>query len=127
MITAEFAANFAAEWLDARNNHNIEKVLALYSDDCITYSPMALKYAPDTKGILEGKAALEMYWQGGFQLFPDLHLSLLDVLVGVDTITVYYLNIGTDKKAAEVLFFNESREVYKSSICYSEVTFDHFY
>ena len=89
--------------------------------------PYGFKFNPKSKGILKGKAAIILYWETGLHFLPDLHFAILDVLVGIETITIYYLNIGTDKKAAETLHFIEEKQVYQSTICYSEITFDNFY
>jgi hypothetical protein len=39
MITRELAERFAHEWIEAWNSHDLERILAHYSDDFVMSSP----------------------------------------------------------------------------------------
>ena len=43
---------------------------------------------------LRGKAAVRAYWAPSLTADPPLEFELMDVLVGVDSLTLYYRNRG---------------------------------
>jgi hypothetical protein len=53
--------------------------------------------------VLKGKEAVRPYWQRGLDARPPLHFELRDVLVGVDTLAIYYLSTTRNRMVAEVL------------------------
>src|SRR5581483_5892438 len=57
---------FAAEWMDAWNAHDLERVLEHYADDVEYYSPFIAALAepggPGADGRLLGKAAVRQYF-----------------------------------------------------------------
>lgn len=119
MITEQFAQQFAVVWESAWNSHNLDHVLAHYTEDFSIETPMALKLMPESNGIVKGKANVKAYWEIGLQRIPDLHFEILDVLTGIDSITIYYLNTATGRKAAENLFFNQDFKVERAFVMYS--------
>ena len=62
----------AHHWFDAFNAHDLEKLLALYSDDAQHYSPKLKLRQPETKGLIKGKDALRAWWQDSFERLPSL-------------------------------------------------------
>lgn len=118
-MTTEFALHFAEEWVASWNSHDLDRVLAHYTDDFSIETPMALKIQPESKGVLQGKAAIRMYWTMGLQLIPDLEFKILDVLTGIGSLSIYYLNTATGKKSVENMFFNEQGKVTKVFVMYS--------
>ncbi|HWB63058.1 MAG TPA: hypothetical protein VG603_06070, partial [Chitinophagales bacterium] len=83
-------------------------------------SPLALKRVPGSDGKLKGKEQVRPYWKGGLELMPNLLFEVYEVLIGISGITIYYLNHATQKKAAEVFFFNEAGKVTQSYVYYVE-------
>lgn len=82
-MTKEFATAFARDWIDAWNAHDIEKILAHYSEDFMIETPMALKLYPQSHGTVVGKSDVRKYWTIGLERSPNLKFELLDLLVGV--------------------------------------------
>lgn len=119
MITPEFAQHFAEEWIAAWNSHNLDVVLSHYTDDFSIESPIAASVVPESEGKLQGKQAIKAYWQTALQRIPDLKFELMDVLVGVESITLYYGNTATGKKTAEVMQLNSEHKVVKVLAHYS--------
>lgn len=119
-MTKEFATAFAEEWITAWNSHNLDTILSHYSDDFSIESPLALKRLPETKGTVTGKENVRKYWTLGLENNPTLKFELLDVLMGVNSLTIYYINIATNKKSAEVMSFNSDMKVNKAIVNYSE-------
>ena len=119
MLTKEFAISFAEEWVSVWNARNLESILSHYTDDFEIESPLALKRFPESKGILKGKTAIRKYWGMGLQKNPDLKFEIKEVLVGVNSLTIYYRSIAAQKNVVEVLTFGEEKKVVKVVVCYS--------
>lgn len=117
MITPTFAQQFAHDWLNAWNRHDLEAILSHYADDIVFASPYVIQLADESSGVLHGKAALKNYWYKGLQSIPDLHFELLDLLIGVDSLTLYYQ--GHNGKVAETFVFNASGLVQQAMACYA--------
>jgi hypothetical protein len=112
MIDRTFAEHFAAEWIDAWNRHDIDRILAHYTDDFEMSSLVIVKIAGEPSGRLKGKEAVGSYWRKALALLPYLHFDLLATLVGVNSITLYYN--GVRGPSAEVFHFDESGRVAKA-------------
>jgi ketosteroid isomerase-like protein len=91
-VTAADAQRFARTWLAAWNAHDIESVLAHFSEDVTFTSPVAARIVEGSDGVIRGKDALRDYWSRGIEHYPDLHFELVGVYLGVDTIVINYRN-----------------------------------
>lgn len=90
IMDAAAARRFAEAWIAAWNRHDLEAVLAYYADDCEFSSPLIVALAVELAGVLKGKAALRAYWTLGLRRIPNLRFELVDVLAGIDRVTLYY-------------------------------------
>lgn len=118
----EFAQRFASEWIAAWNAHDLDRVLALYTDDFVMSSPKIVQLADDPTGTLHGKPAVRACWATALQHYPDLKFELVSTLVGVDSITLYYKGYYTRtniRHAAEVFHFNPAQKVIRALAHYS--------
>jgi hypothetical protein len=120
MITIEFAKQFSENWTEDWNSHNLEKILSHYSDDFVIESPLALKRLPETNGVVIGKDNVRKYWSIGLEANPNLNFKIIDLLTGVNSLTIYYLNSTNGKKSAELMIFNSDKKVNKAIVNYSE-------
>ncbi len=120
MITSSFAKSFAEDWVNSWNAHDIDKLLLLYADDFVIETPRALEVMPESLGIVSGKEAVKAYWLASMKLRPGLHFQLLDVLTGINGLSIYYLNTVTNKKSVEVISFNSEEKVNHISVYYIE-------
>ncbi len=107
---------FIAGWLDAWNRHDLEAIMAKYTDDFEFTSPLVRRVGGVASGTLQGKAAIRDYWQVVLAKYPDLHLSLIDATRGVDTLSLYYTarTAGREVRAIETFFFDGTGLVYKA-------------
>lgn len=112
------ARSFAAEWIEAWNAHDLDRILAHYSDDFEMTSPMIKVALEIESGSLRGKAKVRQYWQAALQKVPDLHFELIDVTASVDSIAIYYRAV-MNKRAVEVMFFDEHGKVVKGLAHYT--------
>ncbi|MBI5335964.1 MAG: nuclear transport factor 2 family protein [Burkholderiales bacterium] len=100
---------FARSWIDAWNRHDVDAVLAHFTEDFEFASPLVRDFAGEPSGRLRGRAAVRAYWLAGLAKLPDLHFELVDVLAGVDSLAIVYrghrgltvevLQLGPDGRA----------------------------
>lgn len=118
-MTEEFAKPFADEWIESWNSHDLERILNHYTEDFTITTPMAKKIIPGSDGVVAGKIQVREYWQQGLKLIPDLRFELIDVLTGINGLTIYYRNTATGRKTTEIMFFNAQQKVEKTFAMYS--------
>lgn len=92
MITEAAARKLAHEWVEAWNAHDLERILEHYEDDVTLISPLAAERLGDPAGAVRGKAALRAYFALGLEAFPELRFDLVDVMWGVSSVVLYYVN-----------------------------------
>lgn len=112
MITSEFANQFSQEWLSAWNSHDLDAILSHYADDFEMISPYIVAIAGDPSGTLHGKKEIGQYWAAALVKYPGLCFDLRQVLIGVQSIVIYYQ--GISGMAAETFVFNQEGKVIKS-------------
>ena len=119
MITKEFAAHFAQDWIEAWNSHDLDRILEHYSDDFEMTSPMIVNLMSVASGTLKGKEKIREYWAKGLDRFPDLHFELNQTTYGVETIALYY-DAVSGRKSVEWFLFDNNGKVIKSIAHYNE-------
>ncbi|MFH8381828.1 nuclear transport factor 2 family protein [Kitasatospora sp. NPDC018058] len=102
----DFATRFAQDWAAAWNSHDLERILAHYTDDIVFASPRIVEIIGDPAGEVRGKDALRVYWAKGLEYLPDLHFTVEDVRSSVDTLVINYRN-ERGQAVAEVLTFRD--------------------
>lgn len=118
MFDKAFADRFADDWIDAWNGHDLERVLAHYTDDFEMSSPLIIKVDGEPSGTLKGKEKVGAYWTKALQMNKNLHFELIATLVGVNSITLYYE--GARGLSAEVFHFNHDRKIAKAYAHYTQ-------
>jgi len=108
-----FVEHFATDWIDSWNAHDLDRILSHYSDQFELSSPVVIQVAGEPSGTLQGKVAVRAYWKKALEQIPDLHFELLQVLAGVNSITVYYKG-ARGRLAAEVFHFGPDQKVTKA-------------
>jgi len=99
------ARALAVEWVDAWNAHDLELILSHFSDDVTFSSPVATRIVPESGGVIQGKAALRVYWREGLRRIPNLRFEIEGVYVGVGALVINYRN-QDDRLVCEVLFLD---------------------
>jgi len=105
-----FVEHFATVWIDSWNAHDLDRILSHYSDQFEMSSPAIIQVAGEPSGTLQGKVAVRAYWKKALELVPDLQFELLQVLAGVNSITVHYKG-ARGRLAAEVFHFGPDQKV----------------
>jgi hypothetical protein len=116
MLSREFAEGFAAEWIEAWNSHDLDRILSHYADDFVMSSPRIAVLAGEPSGTLQGRQAVGAYWKRALEQAPQLRFELLATFVGADSIVLHYQ--GARGPAAEVFFFGQDGRVTRAAAHY---------
>jgi len=98
------ARAFAEQWVKDWNAHDVDALLAHFTDDVVFTSPVAIRVLGGD-GVIRGKEALRRYWSEGIRLIPDLRFEVLAVYVGISTLVINYRN-QAGGVVSEVLTFD---------------------
>jgi len=105
----DIAEQFALEWVEAWNSHDLDKILAHYADDFTMHSPIIKVIAGEPSGILHGKAKIRAYWSKALEQIPNLHFELIQTYCGANSVVINY--VGHRGVVAEVFVFNDAGKV----------------
>ena len=112
------AREFASEWIEAWNSHDLDRIMSHYADDVVLTSPIAAKLLNLADGTVRGKQALRAYFQEGLESFPQLRFELIEVMWGLGSVVLYYRNQkGT--KSGEFMEFDPEGKVVRVVANYS--------
>ena len=106
------------KWFDAFNEHDIEKLLALYHPNADHYSPKLKLRFPETKGLIRGKEMLSAWWQESFERLPSLKYVVKKLTADEEQVFMEY-NRFVDGE--EVLSVGEVLEISNGKIIASRV------
>ena len=84
------ANEFAQDWVDAWNSHDLTRILEHYEDDVVLTSPRAKEIIGAKDGTVRGKPALADYFRAGLTKMPDLTFSLVRAYASVTSVVVEY-------------------------------------
>lgn len=109
----------ARKWFDAFNEHNLEKLLALYDDAAQHYSPKLKIREPQTNGLVTGKEQLRNWWKDAFNRLPTLHYTINTLTADHERVFMEYtrqVEGETDMLVAEVLEINSNGLISASRV-----------
>lgn len=113
MIEKDFAEEFARDWIESWNSHDLDRILSHYSDQFEMSSPKIIQIAGEPSGTLKGKNAVGEYWAKALDLVPDLRFELIALLIGVNSLTLTYKGVQ-GRMAAEVFHFGPDNKVTRA-------------
>src|SRR5882757_4320046 len=99
MLSEIQARQFADRWILAWNSHDLDAIMSHYASEVVLTSPTAANLLNDPSGTVTGKAALRKYFERGLDAYPDLNFELLDVMRGISSVVLYYVNQKATKTA----------------------------
>ncbi len=114
----EFAKKFSEEWIAAWNCHDIEKIISHYAAELEFKSPLIVARYDDPDGTIYSREKLREYFLIGLTNNPALVFKLKQLLLGVNSLTLYYQN-ARGGETAECFEFNQNNKVIRSVSCYS--------
>ena len=85
------ARKFVDSWVSAWNAHDLDALLAHFTDEVTFRSPVAAQLLGGD-GVIRGKDALRAYWTEGLRRIPDLRFEVVGSYVGVDCLVINYRN-----------------------------------
>jgi predicted ester cyclase len=91
-VTRDEAWSLANHWVAAWNSHDLDLIMTHYEDAVELTSPAAARLLGTSDGKVVGKANLRAYFQRGLEAFPELQFGLEDVLWGLNSVVLYYIN-----------------------------------
>jgi predicted ester cyclase len=90
-MTEDEAQSLAKHWIAAWNAHDLDAIMSHYDEAIELTSPVASRLlAGDGKVV--SKPSLRAYFQRGLDAYPNLHFELKDVLLGLQSVVLYYTN-----------------------------------
>src|SRR5215472_15993388 len=114
MLDRRWAEEFALEWIDAWNAHDLDRILSHYKDDFEMTSPLIVERKLSPNGRLKGKEAIRSYWGKGLATTPNLKFDLLNVMVGVNSLAILYRNVNAKRTVIERLEFDDQRQAVRA-------------
>jgi ketosteroid isomerase-like protein len=118
MLTQEQAHKVAENWLQAWNSHDLDQIMSHYEEDAVLVSPVAAKILNEPSGTVKGREALREYFKKGLKVYPDLKFELIDVMWGLSSVVLYYINQkGT--KAGEFMEVGSTGKITKVIVNYN--------
>jgi ketosteroid isomerase-like protein len=96
----------ATKWFEAFNEHDLEKLLALYNDNAQHFSPKLKLRLPETNGLIKGKQALRDWWKDSFDRLPSLRYEVIKLTADEEQVFMEYkrhVNGEEDLSVGEVL------------------------
>ncbi|WP_037864137.1 YybH family protein [Streptomyces sp. NRRL S-340] len=85
------ARKFVDSWVTAWNAHDLDSLLAHFTDEVTFRSPVAAQLLGGD-GVIRGKDALRAYWAEGLRRIPGLRFEVVGSYVGVDCLVINYRN-----------------------------------
>lgn len=117
-MTLDFTRQ-AQEWLAAWNAHDLERILAHYTDDVELISPLVAKLTGRSGGVVRGKAALRDYFARGLQAYPTLQFDFTRLYPGVRSCVLEYRSVN-GLRSAELMEFDDQGKVRRVLAHYSD-------
>ncbi len=108
----------AFNWFEAFNEHDLEKLLSLYSDTAEHFSPKLKIRKPETNGLIKGKQALREWWQDAFDRLPTLKYEVIKLTADEDQVFMEYMR---HVKNEEDLRVGEVLQIKNGLIIFSRV------
>jgi hypothetical protein len=111
------ADRIAADWVDAWNAHDLDRIVSHYADSLEFVSPLVVERLGRPDGTIRSKAELRDYFAVGVAPGSELKFELIDVLPGVSSVTLYYRN-HRGRTVAETMFFGPDGKVVRAAVHY---------
>lgn len=92
MLNNAEANNFARDWIDSWNSHDLDRILSHYAPNVTLTSPVVRDLTGDPSGTLVGIEALRSYFERGLKAYPNLSFELLSVMRGLSSVVLCYKN-----------------------------------
>lgn len=123
MLTQQNALAIAHDWLKAWNDHDLDAILSHYAENVDFTSPLIAKLMGHPQSRIQGKAKLREYFAKGLAAYPDLKFTPLQLLVGFNSLVIYYRSVN-DLLSAEFMMINSDGLVSHVNAHYSSAVLE---
>ncbi|WP_322753575.1 nuclear transport factor 2 family protein [Frankia sp. Cas3] len=114
--TVERAISFTEHHIAVWNKHDLDSIVELYAENVELTSPLAEQVVGTY--VVRGRDGLRDYFGRALDANPELQFEIVDVLRGLDSITIYMRSVG-GRMVAEVLVVNADGLIEKVFAHYS--------
>ena len=112
-LSYDHASTLAKDWAMGWNRHDTNEFVDTHLDQHAELVSPFVFTITGTHNEVRGKEVVRNYFATVLNKNPALHLVLLDVLVGLDSVAIYYKS-GSDRRECVNLFVNPATgKVYK--------------
>lgn len=101
--------NFAEEWLDAWNSHDLDKIMEHYSENIDFVSPIIQQMGINAEGKISTKDNLREYFSKALQKYSDLHFEFYHELRGAHSTVLFYRSVNNSFSAEYMELNNEGK------------------
>jgi hypothetical protein len=111
------ALQFARVWIETWNSHNLDAIVAHYTESVELLSPVAGEILGNP--LVRGKKALREYFAAGLKKFPNLRFEMVNTYRCESNITIVYRG-ARGSLVAEVMFLtpdDKIEKVYPHYVC----------
>jgi len=116
-ITAKSYSEFAIDWQNGWNSHDLDVIMKHYRSDVVFRSRKAVRLMGT--GEIIGLDNLKLYWSEALKRQPNLHFTIINVFEGYEMMVISYRN-QNNILAAETLYFDDNGQVFQASACHSD-------
>jgi hypothetical protein len=110
---------FCADWLRAWNDHDIERIVAHYTDPVTIHSPFLQSVQAGLSGTPMSLAQLRTVYGRAFTAFPDLHFEPINIFAGTDSVVCHYRSVN-GLLAAETFFLDAQDHAHLVACHYAD-------
>lgn len=103
MIELQQAKIIAAEWIEAWNAHDLERILTHNAEELEYVSPLVVSRLGRIDGTIRTRTDLRAYFEPSLAKDSTLRFELIEVMAGVSSVTLVYRN-HRDLIVAETMF-----------------------
>lgn len=108
------ARQFASEWIQAWNQHDLAKICAFYAEGCELSSPFIPEVIKRPITEIKGLSNIRRYWEKAFAAMPNISFELVSVMAGVDSIVITFYGVY-NALSGNVFYFDKDNKIIKSS------------
>ena len=110
MIDPKEAQNYAQNWIDAWNAHDIDAIMGFYADSIRHITPKLTMLFGAATHVIEDKKELRDYFEAALKRSPELQFTLIEVFSGAESIVIVF-DSTTGIRVAVTLIFNENMKI----------------
>lgn len=97
----------AEQWIAAWNARDLDAIMEHYAPTIRFAAPTVISRWNKPDGVLIGREPLRQHFKQGLERAPHLHFELIDILMGVDGMTISYRR-ETGTLVADVVVLDEN-------------------